>query len=220
MKGRLIAIGDIHGCLGALEALLEAIAPTPLDTIVTLGDYVDRGPDSRGVITRLCRLREETQLVPLIGNHEQMMLDVLRGRAPYQSWLPHGGIATLESYEFAGDLNFLPSEHRAFLESLVDYYETPTHFFVHANYDPQLGLDAQSPEMLRWSSLREYLPAAHQSGRIAVVGHTANPEGQILDMGHLIALDTFCYGGGYLSALDVLTGEVWQAAEVQRPVQW
>jgi serine/threonine protein phosphatase 1 len=219
MNGRLIAIGDIHGCRNALDALLEGICPTSEDTIVTLGDYIDRGPDSCGVIERLCRLSEETHLVPLIGNHEQMMLDVLHGDAPYQSWFPHGGVATLDSYEFVGDLDFLPEHHRAFLDSLVDYYETETHFFVHANYDPDLPLEAQRIQMTRWRSLRDGIPDPHQSGKIAVVGHTANHDAQILDLGHLIALDTFCYGGGLLSAIDVLSGEVWQASEEPRAVR-
>lgn len=220
MSGRLIAIGDIHGCINALDALLDAIQPSAEDTIVTLGDYIDRGPDSKGVIDRLCRLRKETNLIPLIGNHEQMMLDVLAGHAPYQSWFPHGGVETLNSYGYVGDKNFLPDEHVDFLESLVDYFETDSHFFVHANYDPELPLEEQLVEVIRWRSLRDGIPDPHYSGRIAVVGHTANHEGQILDMGHLIALDTFCYGGGLLSAMEMHSGEVWQASEEGRPVRW
>ena len=77
---RLIAIGDIHGCLTALDTLLDAIAPTSSDIIVTLGDYVDRGPDSRGVIDRLIELGRQTRLIGLLGNHEEMMLDVIRAR--------------------------------------------------------------------------------------------------------------------------------------------
>ena len=220
MAGRQIAIGDIHGCASALDALLEAIAPDPEDTIITLGDYIDRGPNSRGVIDRLIQLQAQTNLVPLIGNHEQMMLDVLRGNAPYQSWFPHGGIATLNSYGFNGSLDFLPPAHTKFLDSLVDYYETDTHFFVHANYDPLIPLEEQTVDVIRWRSLREYLPEPHVSGKIAVVGHTANPEGQILDLGHLIAIDTFCYGGGFLSAINLASGEVWQATEENLAETW
>ncbi|XZE51566.1 metallophosphoesterase family protein [Planctomycetaceae bacterium SH139] len=220
MTGRLIAIGDIHGCSRALLALLDAIEPAADDTIVTLGDYIDRGPDSRGVIERLCQLARETRLIPLMGNHEQMMLDVIEGAAPYQSWFPHGGVATLDSYEFDGNLDFLPAAHRKFLDSLVDYYETDTHFFLHANYDPDAPLNEQTVDMIRWRSLRDGIPDPHYSGRIAVVGHTANHEAKILDLGHLIALDTFCYGGGVLSAIDVDSGQIWQASEEGRPVRW
>lgn len=212
-NGRLIAIGDIHGCSQALESLLNAIAPGPQDTIVTLGDYVDRGPDSRAVIDRLIRLGKETHLVALFGNHEQMMLDVIEGVVPYTSWTQHGGVETLDSYGFQGTMDFLPQSHREFFESMVDYYETETHFFVHANYEADLPLDQQSLEVIRWRSLREFLPDPHYSGRIAVVGHTANPQAQILNMGYLIALDTYCYGGGLLSAIDVLSGEIWQTSQ-------
>ncbi len=220
MTGRLIAIGDIHGCSRALLALLDAIEPVAEDTIVTLGDYIDRGPDSRGVIERLCQLAQETHLIPLMGNHEQMMLDVIEGAAPYQSWFPHGGVATLDSYEFNGNLDFLPPAHRKFLDSLVDYYETETHFFLHANYDPDAPLNEQTVDMIRWRSLRDGIPDPHYSGRIAVVGHTANHEAKILDLGHLIALDTFCYGGGVLSAIDVESGQIWQASEEGQPASW
>ena len=71
--GRLLAIGDIHGCLPALETVLAAVSPRPNDTLVLLGDYVDRGPQSRGVIERLLALKEQCCLVPLLGNHDEMM---------------------------------------------------------------------------------------------------------------------------------------------------
>ena len=80
---RLFAIGDIHGCDVALDALLQWMAPTPDDIVVTLGDYIDRGMNSRGVIDRLIALNEQTQWVGILGNHEEMMLDVIEGRLPY-----------------------------------------------------------------------------------------------------------------------------------------
>src|SRR5438128_342790 len=78
MSGRTIAVGDVHGCKAALDALLAAIEPEPADTLVTLGDYVDRGPDSRGVLDRLIGLAGRCRLVPLMGNHEEALLDALR----------------------------------------------------------------------------------------------------------------------------------------------
>ena len=77
---RTIAIGDIHGCSIALEALIEAISPQPDDTIIPLGDYVDRGIDSKGVLDRLIELRDRCNLVPILGNHDQMMLHAREGR--------------------------------------------------------------------------------------------------------------------------------------------
>lgn len=212
MAERLIAIGDIHGCRAALDALLDVIAPGPDDTVVALGDYVDRGPDSRGVIDSLIDLGGRTRLVGLLGNHEEMMLDVVRRGEPHHSWLRYGGVETLDSYGFEGDLSFLPPEHERFFDALKECFVEGDYFFAHAAYDPDQPLDSQNGEMLRWYSLTAGVPAPHQSGKTAVVGHTANREGEILDVGHLVCLDTFCYGGGWLTAMDLHSRKVWQAS--------
>jgi serine/threonine protein phosphatase 1 len=213
MPGRTIAIGDIHGCLDALNQLLESIEPHAADRIVTLGDYVDRGPDSKGVIDRLIALSETCELIALKGNHEEMMLRVTDHGEPHTEWARHGGIETLDSYGFDGRLDFFPPSHRRFLDGLLDAYETETHLFVHAAYDPQLPLEEQPPYLLRWHSLLQGVPGPQRSGKTAVVGHTANREGEIFHVEHLICLDTYCYGGGWLTALAVHSGEVWQASE-------
>ena len=212
MSERLIAIGDIHGCKTALERLLDSIQPTSKDTIVTLGDYIDRGPDSRGVIDRLIELGGETRHVGLMGNHEEMMLEVVKHQTPHDMWLHHGGVETLDSYEFAGSLNFLPDSPLEFFASLLDFHEEPTHFFTHAAYAPKIPLEEQAAEMLRWHSLNDLVPTRHLNGKVAVVGHTASKDGEILDLGHLICLDTFCYGGGWLSAIELHSGQVWQVS--------
>ena len=87
MSERLIAVGDIHGCKTALDRLLDSIQPAANDTIVTLGDYIDRGPDSRGVIDRLIQLGSEAHYITLMGNHEEMMLNVVQHDYPHESWL-------------------------------------------------------------------------------------------------------------------------------------
>lgn len=213
MAERLIAIGDIHGCRVALDALLDEIAPGPDDVVVTLGDYVDRGPDSRGVVDRLIELGKTTKLVGLMGNHEEMMLEVVRHGEPHHSWIRYGGVETLDSYGFDGDLDFLPAEHDRFFDSLGDYFVMDDFFFTHAAYDPEIELEHQNTEMLRWYTLTDGLPAPHMSGKTAVVGHTANRDGEILDVGHLMCIDTFCYGGGWLTAVDLYTRKFWQASE-------
>lgn len=209
---RLIAIGDIHGCNIALKSLIKEINPQPEDIIVTLGDYVDRGPDTRGVIDTLVELGTVTRVVAIRGNHEEMMLSVLHDGAPHHEWLRHGGVETLDSYGFDGNLDFLPPEHERFLESLGDYFVADNFFFTHAAYDPDVALENQPPDMLRWYPLTEGLPARHRSGLVAVVGHTANRDGEILDAGHLVCLDTYCYGGGWLTAMEMKTRTVWQAS--------
>src|SRR5271165_4467013 len=98
MNPRTIAIGDIHGCSAALEALIEAIRPCRDDCIVTLGDYINRGPDSRRVIERLIELKSRCRLVPLFGNHEEMLFTALADRYPVEYFLGVGGDATLDSY--------------------------------------------------------------------------------------------------------------------------
>jgi serine/threonine protein phosphatase 1 len=210
MSGRVIAIGDIHGCLVALQSLVELIKPTAKDTVVALGDYVDRGPDSKGVIDYLIQLRKRCNLVTLYGNHEEMMREVVIEEAQPYDWLRHGGVDTLDSYGFVGDLRVVPTSHRDFLDSLVDFYKTDTHFFVHANYDANLDFEEQPPELLRWVKLTEMMPQPHRSGLRAVVGHTHDRGGVIVEVPHLICLDTYCYGGFWLTAMDVNSGEIWQ----------
>ncbi len=93
---RLLAIGDIHGCLTALNTLLDAVAPEADDQIIALGDYVDRGPDSRGVLDHLIALHAGGRLIALRGNHDAMMLDARH--LTDSLWLACGGDATLLSY--------------------------------------------------------------------------------------------------------------------------
>jgi serine/threonine protein phosphatase 1 len=210
MPHRIIAIGDIHGCSAALDALLSAIGPGSTDVIVTLGDYINRGPDSRGVLDRLIKLSDQCRLIPLLGNHEQMLLEARSGLHA-TTWLGMGGIATLDSYGPGRDLSLIPDEHFEFLDGCLDYHETEGHIFVHANYHDQRPMDQQPALMLRWESLRDTIPDPHHSGKVVIAGHTPQKGGEILDLGHLKCIDTACYGGGWLTALDVATGRVWQA---------
>jgi len=217
MPPRVIAIGDVHGCSVALRAMLEVLQPTADDAIVVLGDCVDRGPDSCGVIDELVALRERCQLVPLLGNHEEMMLNYLDGRPQPDDWLQFGGSATLASYGSDVRNPAIPSEHVEFIRSWGDYWETDTHFFVHGGYHPEQPLCGQRWQMWRWHSLRDAIPGPHASGKTAIVGHTSQKTGQILDVGHLMCIDTYCWGGGWLTALEINTGQVWQADREGNP---
>lgn len=210
MTRRTIAIGDIHGCAPALAALIDAIQPTSADVIVPLGDYVDRGPESRAVIDLLIELVDRCQLVPLLGNHEAMMLDALESPEVREFWYGVGGWETVESY--GGTLEELPSDHAVFLRGLKRYHETDTHIFVHANYDASLSLEQQPDRLLLWEHVVHTLPGRHHSGKTAVVGHTPQGSGEILDMDYLVCIDTYCVGGGWLTALDVESGTVWQTS--------
>ncbi len=211
MSGRIIAIGDIHGCLAALQAVLAALDPHGDDTIVTMGDYADRGPDVCGVLELLIALGKQTRLVPLLGNHDEMMLSVCRGNTFLPAyWLAFGGDATLASYGTDHPAGVWPT-HLEFLARCPLAFETERHFFVHANYRADMPLDQLPREVLLWESLKRHVPGPHASGKTAIVGHTAQKSGEILELGHLKCVDTWCYGDGWLTALDVETGQVWQA---------
>jgi len=212
MSDRVIAIGDIHGCSKALNALIHAIQPAPTDLIVTLGDYINRGPDSRGVLDALIRLGERCRLVSILGNHDEMLL---RSRTSQPAAVeaipldePRSGKA---QRDWGRALSTLTGENIAFLEGCVDHHETKTHIFLHASYDPALPMDRQPASLLRWQSLRRGLPGPHVSGKTVIAGHTAQKNGEILDLGYLKCIDTYCYGGGWLTALEVCSGEVWRA---------
>ncbi len=209
---RTIAIGDIHGCLAALDAILRAVGPRPEDQIVTLGDYIDRGPDSRGVLQRLIELSRQCRLAPILGNHDDMFLRA-RHTPSSTAFYSMGGKATLASYKAASppDFSRVPGEHFSFLESCLDYFETETHIFLHASYVSHLPMTDQPYLALRWESLRDGVPEPHQSGKIVIVGHTSQKSGDVLDLGYIKCIDTYCYGGGWLTALDVDSGRVWQA---------
>jgi serine/threonine protein phosphatase 1 len=209
MRARTIAIGDIHGCAAALAAVLAAIKPAEQDTLVFLGDFVDRGPDSRGVIEQVLALEKKCGLVTLLGNHEIMFLDALERGAEGGGWLQYGGRETLASYNW--DIRNFPAPHFDFVRGLKRYHETATHFFVHANYIADIPLAEQPDYALFWEHLFESPPAPHENGKTAIVGHTAQRSGEIRDLGHVVCIDTYCHGGGWLTALDVDTGDVWQA---------
>ena len=159
------------------------------------------------MIDELLALREHCQLVPLLGNHEEMMLNFLDGRAQPDNWLLCGGQATMDSYLDADGKPQVPPAHVDFIRTWGDYWETKTHFFVHGSYHPDQPLSGQRWHVWRWHSLRDAIPEPHVSGKIAVVGHTSQKTGEILDVGHLVCIDTYCYGGGWLTALEPATGQ-------------
>lgn len=210
----LLAIGDIHGCFAALETLAATVPFGADDLLVTLGDYVDRGPDSRLVVDWLIERSRLGRLIPLRGNHELVMVLEARAETGLRgAWLMFGGDATLASYAppgSVGRMEDVPTEHWDFFERACrDYYETDTHFFVHANADPELPLDQQPEQMLFWEKFDN--PPPHVSGKIMVCGHTAQKSGMPNDLGHAVCIDTWAYGDGWLTCLDVESGRFWQA---------
>lgn len=210
MPQRTIAIGDVHGCSRALQKLILLVSPTPSDTIVLLGDCIDRGPNSRGVLQLLLELSDTCRVVAITGNHEEMLLAAVDRPGTASLWLECGGRQTLQSYgvDAAKDL---PREHLLYMRTWLDYWETNTHFFAHANYAPHTSLEDQEWGYQRWKSLKESMPPPHLTKKIAVVGHTSQKSGEILQQPHLLCIDTYCHGGKWLTAYDTESGEIWQA---------
>lgn len=208
--GRVIAIGDIHGCSTALAALIDTIQPGPSDVLISLGDVIDYGPDSRGVIGQLRGFRERTNLILLTGNHEEMLFAVLDQNRDLDSWTHHGGDRTLASYGIDHPRE-LPAEDIAFLRTAKWFHETHTHAFVHAGYFPNQPLSETPSSALFWELLDPNRAWPHYSGKTFVVGHTPQTTGDILDLGFVVGVDTDCSRGNWLTALDTTTGRYWQA---------
>jgi Calcineurin-like phosphoesterase len=209
IDGRLLAVGDIHGCVDELAALLRAIAPGDGDTVVFLGDYVDRGPSPRGVIDLLIELRDSgrCETVFLRGNHEDMFLAYLGEEGSHgEAFLFNGGRDTLASYGFAPPLRGaqalerLPESHVAFLRALKLWYLYEPFLFVHAGISPLRALEDQKKEDLLWIR-EEFTRNRHRLPQTVVFGHT--PQREVLwHLPFKIGLDTGCVYGNKLSCLD------------------
>lgn len=197
-------IGDVHGCLTSLERLLAKIAPRSEDEVVFVGDYIDRGPQSREVVDRLLGL--PYRCIFLLGNHERMLLDFLAGDDE-DLYMENGGRATLESY--GGDVHDIPAAHLAFFQRLRPMYETPEYLFVHAGIRPLVPLAEQSLQDLIWIR-QEFFKFIGKYPKPVVFGHT--PLRQVLMTDDRIGIDTGCVFGGKLTCLKLPQREIIQVA--------
>jgi serine/threonine protein phosphatase 1 len=214
MAGRLLVFGDIHGFLTPLNLLLDHLKPDLEDTLVTLGDYIDRGPQSKDVLLKLIQLKTLTNLQMLIGNHDLMFLESIHFKRFNTDWLLYGGLQSLESFgvDLANpDFQLFDAKIVDFLKSeCCRYWEDEKHIFVHAGVDPSLPLDQQTDKLLFWDKLDPNF-CGHRSGKKVVCGHTRQTSGQPLNLKNLLCLDTNVYGGGWLTCCDLNSMEYWQA---------
>jgi serine/threonine protein phosphatase 1 len=216
---RVYAVGDIHGCRAQLEQLHAEIArdlearPIASPLLIHLGDYIDNGPDSAGVIDlllsrrllsrRLLSRRPPIPTIDLLGDHERMLIDALDGdRAAATDWLWSGGRAALESWSLDPGLPreqweaALPPAHVAFLRGLKRMHREGDYLFVHAGIRPGVELAAQSLDDL--VGIRQpFLWTGQPLGAIVVHGHSSNPE--VVRTENRIGLDTGAGMGGKLS---------------------
>lgn len=228
---RVYVIGDIHGRLDLLSEIEERIvddlasAPRMVDPfVVYLGDYVDRGMDSRGVLQRLIDnpMLAGVPRVLLAGNHDWWLSEFLRGQPVGASWIQFGGDATLASYGVRLDITLpepqrlavahkqllerLPAAHRELLETLELSWSCGDYYFCHAGIRPGVPLDRQSPEDLLW--IREpFLSWRGDPGKVVVHGHTITEEPVVRP--NRIGIDTGAYLTGRLTCL-VLEGTDWR----------
>lgn len=197
------AIGDIHGSLQKLRDLMtlcERHADGRPTTFIFLGDYIDRGPHSRGVIEALMDMqsRQPDRVIALKGNHEAVAIEIIDGETQAEIWLREGGTATLRSYHI-DDARDLPHEHVTWLRSLPLCHDDGQRFFVHAGIDPEKPLAAQSDRDLIW--IREpFLSDARDYGRLIVHGHTPQTDGIPDFRGNRLNLDTGAVFGRPLTA--------------------
>jgi len=205
---RTLAIGDIHGCRRALVALCDAVDLQSDDVLITLGDYVDRGPDSKGVLDYLVTLQGRCKTIHLKGNHEELMELAQLGSSDWVFWCNVGGLSTMLSFD-CHELKEIDDKYWKFFTELKLYHETQNHIFVHGGLKPKNSLEDQEEEDLLWMRFGQL--KAHESGKTIVCGHTPQRDHQILDVGHAICIDTHAFADGWLTCLDVETGDFWQA---------
>lgn len=214
------AIGDIHGSLQKLRELMtlcERHADGRPAAFIFLGDYIDRGPDSRGVIEALIDLksRQPDRVIALKGNHEAVAVEVVDGETDPEAWLREGGKATLRSYR-VDDARDLPPEHVAWLRALPLCHDDGERFFVHAGIDPDKPLDAQRDHDLIW--IREpFLSDARDHGRLIVHGHTPQRDGVPDFRGNRLNLDTGAVFGRALTAAAFGSGRRRPLGYLQAP---
>ena len=211
---RVYAIGDVHGCLDRLEAIHALVAedlevrPTTGAVLVHLGDYVDRGPDSAGVVARLAAgdPLPNVPTVNLMGNHEHMMLAALATGETEMTelWLANGGADSLQSWQVPRSAqpkewpSYLPMPHLMFLRDLALRHEVGGYLFVHAGIRPGIPLDRQSRHDLMW--IREPFLSWNESfGSVVVHGHTPRHEPVVRP--NRIGIDTGAVMGGMLTCV-------------------
>ncbi len=191
------AISDVHGCADTLKALLNRIGPTGGDVLFFLGDYIDRGPNSKGVVDILLELEAgDIETVCLRGNHEELLLRALQDESRMDNWIINGGMTTIESY-LEEESFVLPPSHKHFYNRLPRYHLTPEYVLVHAGLNFGLADPLEDEHSLIWiRGWYNRIDPQWLNGRLIVHGHTPIPKLEIIRMRdqttHLPVIDIDC----------------------------
>jgi serine/threonine protein phosphatase 1 len=220
-------IGDIHGCLSELACLLENLPLKTADRVVFLGDYIDRGPDSKGVVNYLMSMAKtvDHELIFLKGNHEDMLLSYLGFDGNYgEMFLANGGQATLASYGVPLFPNSqdramaqIPASHLDFFLSLQSYYLHESFLCVHAGVQPLKTLEAQSEIDMLWIR-NDFIANSHHLPYTVIFGHTPQKE-VLFDLPSKIGIDTGVVYGRKLSCIELDAKELFQIDRGARQVR-
>ncbi len=204
----IYAIGDIHGCKKPLVELVNNVPLKEEDTMIFLGDYIDRGPDSKGVIDFLIDFsKKHSKTIFIKGNHEWMFHQFYTYRDPdsWQLWEYNGARKTIESY---GDIDNIPDEHLKFIENTKLYHMEENFLFVHGGIKPNVKMEDQREEDILW--IRDEFISSHEplKGYVVVFGHT--PMEKVLIQNDKIGVDTGCVYGGKLSCIRLQDKKIFQ----------
>lgn len=226
---RVFVVGDIHGCRKEVELLYRHLVDveglSQADRLIFLGDYVDRGPDSKGVIDLMLDIEVAfPNTVFLKGNHEDMLLGFLgyEGQGAH-FYLPNGGVETLESYgihsreELEDALNIIPQSHQEFLTDLDRIVLLDRYVIVHAGVNPLRDLKSQIDEDIYWIR-DEFIQNVHYFDKTIVFGHTPY-QNVFFDQPYKIGVDTGLVYGNMLSCIELGGGSVYQVAKDDTRVQ-
>jgi serine/threonine protein phosphatase 1 len=201
---RTLIVGDIHGCLDMLKRLVDKIGWDPGgDRLIFIGDYIDRGENSKAVIDFIIELKKDSRFVQcLIGNHEQMFLDYLSG-SDLHSFIMNGGLTTLQSYKNAqrdAEEPLIPASHLAYFSSLVTMVELDEYYVVHAGFRPGRSVKEQDIFDMVWIR-DEFIYSSYDFGKTVIFGHTPLHAPMVLE--NKIGIDTGAVYGNRLTCLEV-----------------